>query len=205
MHLKSSKQTLLWISNNSQQKHGDVLAAELRLCDGLRQNHPGCYTSSYIWLLGDLIVFSTILNEAWHHFAQGIKTAFSPLLFFSPKLHTHLLKNKSVYSVFREILSVIYQQSLTKVYKHAEYLAIDYSTNVQTRKLDNFVLVLTQSSQMPREILLGVYKIQLFNALKRFITGTSPIFQMFLMKKWAFLCLSLNICKNTHTLLSISS
>lgn len=98
---------------------------------------------------------------------------FFPLLFFSPKSHTHLLKNKAVYSVFGEILSVIYQQSLTKVYKHAKYLAIDYSTNVQTRKLDNFVLVLTLSSQMLDEILPGVYKIQLFNTLKVFITRTS--------------------------------
>lgn len=93
--------------------------------------------------------------------------------FFSPKSHTHLLKNKAVYSVFGEILSVIYQQSLTKVYKHAEYLAIDYSTNVQTRKLDNFVLVPTLSSQMLDEILSGVYKIQLFNTLKVFLTRTS--------------------------------
>lgn len=95
------------------------------------------------------------------------------MLFFSPKLHTHLLKNKALYFVFGEILSVIYQQSLTKVYKHAEYLAIDNSTNVQTRNLDNFVLLPTVSSQMLDEILSGVYKIQLFNTLKGFITRTS--------------------------------
>lgn len=53
------------------------------------------------------------MNEAWHHFVRGIKTAFLSIVVPLPKITHPPPKNKVVYFVFGEILSVIYQQSLT--------------------------------------------------------------------------------------------
>lgn len=61
---------------------------KLWLCAGRVEDSPGCDTSIYISCLDDLIVFSAIVTEAWHHFARGIKTAFLSIVVLFSKI-TH--------------------------------------------------------------------------------------------------------------------
>lgn len=57
---------------------------------------PGCEASLYTLPLDTSSLLSTIIDEAWHHSAQGIKTILLFFFhccccFFSPKLLTHPL------------------------------------------------------------------------------------------------------------------
>lgn len=128
-------------------------------CAVFSQNSPGCETSIYTSLLHASSLLSTIMNEVWHHLAQEIKTITQFLsIVLPPKKNckSNPLTTKLSSLSLGIYLAVIHQQSLTKIYKHTEYLAIDSSTRVQTTLFqDCFGVDCLVSSQRPDGIFPG--------------------------------------------------